>query len=235
MRKKLIATAAGVVILIGSSAAALEFSSVKANVMDIIKPNKTEEQIDAEMGIDKTQPTEADFKEYLHEFNTKASEQASLQFENKLEKKIAQRTFVEMKQAGKSVDVKNLRKEVKEQAKYEKAWLKHAKNEYGIKVTPKEIDDWISKGPDKSPVDTQKAFAGALGMSLKDLNHNYYRDQYEKWVVWEKLRPIIAEKYGIKESSYENVQVSENTPVEEMSFNNKVLSLYEKEVTSSMN
>ncbi|MRX74270.1 hypothetical protein GJU40_19310 [Bacillus lacus] len=230
MKRKSIAIAAGVGILVGSSTVALNLANVNASVMKVIKLNMTEEQLDQQMGNSTIEPTKVEFKEYLNDFE----QTASPQFEDGLEKKLAQRAFVELKQSKNKIDLKNLKKEVKEQAEFDKAWVKYAEDEYGIKVTPQEIDEWISNGPDKFPVDTQKAYAEALGMSLKELNHTYYRDQYEKWVMWEKLSPLVAEKYGIKEVDYENIEIQENTPADEMNFNNKVLSLYEKEVTSLM-
>lgn len=230
MRKKIIATVMGIGVIIGGTAFGIESGIVSADLLEKIKPNKTEEQIDAEIGMVETTVTEEQFKEYLEEFNR--SDLSGL--ENNQEKKLAQRSFVESKQAKQKIDMKELKKEAKEQAKFEKAWVKYADQEYGIKVTPKEVDEWINQGPDKHQVDNQKNYAAALGISVKELNHAYYRDQYEKWVIWEKLKPLVASKYGVNEADYENVVVSEETPVEEMNFNNKVLSLYEKEVLSSM-
>ncbi|WP_214794718.1 MULTISPECIES: hypothetical protein [unclassified Exiguobacterium] len=53
-----------------------------------------------------------------------------------------------------------------------------------------------------------------------ELNHGYDRNQYMKWVVWEKLIPIITERYG--ESS------------EQVHDNNRLIELYEDEVKGTL-
>ena len=57
-------------------------------------------------------------------------------------------------------------------------------------------------------------------MSVYELNHNYDRDQYMKWVVSEKLIPLITERY---EKSSEQVLD-----------NNRLIELYENEVKDTL-
>lgn len=53
-----------------------------------------------------------------------------------------------------------------------------AKDEYGITVTAEEIDAYINEGPDTSELPQHLAYADALGLTLKELNHNFDRYIY---------------------------------------------------------
>lgn len=88
-----------------------------------------------------------------------------------------------------------------QQMKRDKAWKAHAKKKYSITLTDEEIDRYIENGPDKSDIPKQLAFAEALGMTLKEYNHNFDRDLYEKNVIWNKLRPLLKEKYDTKNNN----------------------------------
>lgn len=138
------------------------------------------------------------------------------QINNDFERKLAERMYVEMKKTGETIDVKELIIRAKDQADFERAWLEHAKSEYGIVVTGDEVDEWIEKGPDATVVESQRRYAEAKEMSVYELNHDYYRDQYVKWVVWEDLIPLVTDRY---EQSSEHVLD-----------NNRLIELYEQEV-----
>ncbi|WP_078147086.1 MULTISPECIES: hypothetical protein [unclassified Exiguobacterium] len=138
------------------------------------------------------------------------------QINNDFERKLAERMYVEMKKSGEIIDVKELIIRTKDQADFERAWLEHAKSEYGIVVTGDEVDERIEKGPDATVVESQRRYAEAKEMSVYELNHDYYRDQYVKWVVWEDLIPLVTDRY---EQSSEHVLD-----------NNRLIELYEQEV-----
>lgn len=203
----------------------------------------SEETINLDVGkpkVVKEQSTE-DFKSYIHTFKKKADKIKLTSDTNELEEKWMKRLYVQ-KSIDKNnnltqeeIDLKELKKEAKEKAKYEKTWIKLAKQEYGIKITKKEVDQWIEQGPDASPTSEQLAYAESLGLTLEQLNHEYDRDHYEKWVVWEKLAPILSEKYGVDESDFENVNPDKNTEPHEMSLNNKLNYLYDLEVKEALN
>lgn len=74
-------------------------------------------------------------------------------------------------------------------------WKAIAKDEYGITVNEEEIDKYINEGPDTSDIPQHLAFADVLGVTIENLNHNINRDFYEKYVIWQKLVPILEDKY----------------------------------------
>ncbi|WP_345240972.1 hypothetical protein [Pontibacillus salipaludis] len=107
--------------------------------------------------------------------------------------------------------------EVSKQAMEEdRVWKSIAENDYGVKVSDEEIDQFITEGPDKSDVPQHLAYAEALGFSLKELNHDYDRDLYEKNVLWMKLKPKLEKKYGVLS-------------------NNELIKKYEEEVANKVN
>ena len=142
------------------------------------------------------------------------------QIKNDFERKLAERLYVEMKLFDESIDINKLISRASEQADFERAWLNHAKDEYGVVVTDEEVDGWIEREPDAEVVESQRRYAEVKEMSVYELNHNYDRDQYMKWVVWERLTPLITERY--EESS------------EQVLDNNRLIELYEKEVKDTL-
>lgn len=159
-----------------------------------------------------SESTVEELKEILETFQNDFAPQIN----NDFERKLAERKYVEMKKIGETIDVKELIIRAKDQADFERAWLEHAKSEYGIVVTGDEVDEWIEKGPDATVVESQRRYAEAKEMSVYELNHDYYRDQYVKWVVWEDLIPLVTDRY---EQSSEHVLD-----------NNRLIELYEQEV-----
>ncbi|MDX5979821.1 hypothetical protein SIL77_00895 [Exiguobacterium profundum] len=159
-----------------------------------------------------SESTVEELKEILETFQNDLAPQIN----NDFERKLAERMYVEMKKIGETIDVKELIIRAKDQADFERAWLEHAKSEYGIVVTGDEVDEWIEKGPDATVVESQRRYAEAKEMSVYELNHDYYRDQYVKWVVWEDLIPLVTDRY---EQSSEHVLD-----------NNRLIELYEQEV-----
>lgn len=166
----------------------------------------------------KTAPemTVEELKEILSNFQ----QDVAPQIENDFERKLAERLYVEMKMFDENIDVNKLITRTTEQADYERAWLKHAKDEYGVVVTDEEVDGWIEKGPDAEEVESQRRYAEAKEMSVYELNHEYDRDQYMKWIVWEKLIPLVTERY--EEAS------------EKVLDNNRLIELYENEVSDTL-
>lgn len=161
--------------------------------------------------------TEEELKEILSKFQRDVAPQ----IENDFERKWAERLYVEMKLFDESIDVNKLITRTTEQADFERSWLTHAKDEYGVVVTDEEVDGWIEKGPDAEKVESQRRYADeAKEMSVYELNYIYDRDQYMKWVVSEKLIPLITERY--EESS------------EQVLDNNLLIELYEKEVKDTL-
>jgi hypothetical protein len=74
-----------------------------------------------------------------------------------------------------------------------------------------------------------KIKADALGITLEEMNHEHDRDLYVKWVVWAKLRPILAEKYNVDLNNTELKpgEASPNTILVDY-YNNEVQEYLEK-------
>jgi hypothetical protein len=75
-------------------------------------------------------------------------------------------------------------------------WVSYATEHYGIQVNSDMVDKYITDGPDKSSIPQHLAYADALGITLKDLNHTFDRDLYEKNVIWLELKPLLEKEYG---------------------------------------
>jgi hypothetical protein len=93
------------------------------------------------------------------------------------------------------VSIEEAVSKAKEKYDYDEAWLKVAKNHYGIEYTDEEVDQSIADGPDAHEVPSMQLMADALGMSLYEMNHIYNRKIHIKGVIWEKLQPKVIEKY----------------------------------------
>ncbi|WDH74809.1 hypothetical protein PTI97_08170 [Exiguobacterium marinum] len=190
-------------------------------LIDRSDSKKMSEQVENEMFTQtetKVYPesTVEELKEMLAAFQNDVAPRIN----NDFERKLAERMYVEMKMCDETIDVKQLLIRAKDQANFERAWLDHAKSNYGIVVTGDEVDEWIEKGPDATVVESQRRYAEAKEMSVFELNHDYYRDQYVKWVVWEDLIPLVTERY--EESS------------EQVLDNNRLIELYEQEVENTL-
>ncbi|WP_214701885.1 MULTISPECIES: hypothetical protein [unclassified Exiguobacterium] len=190
-------------------------------LIDRSDSKKMSEQVENEMFTQtetKVYPesTVEELKEMLAAFQNDVAPRIN----NDFERKLAERMYVEMKMFDETIDVKQLLIRAKDQADFERAWLDHAKSDYGIVVTGDEVDEWIEKGPDATVVESQRRYAEAKEMSVYELNHDYYRDQYVKWVVWEDLIPLVTERY---EASSEQVLD-----------NNRLIELYEQEVENTL-
>ncbi len=141
--------------------------------------------------------TTDDFKDLYDEVVKEASE---YDVEDDIMHKWIMRTLSEQKLYYKTELTKEqIRQLAKQQMERSQAWKMHAKNEYGITVTDEEIDEYIENGPDKSENPQRLAFAEALGMTLKEYNHEFDRDLYENQVLMHKLLPKLEEKYDIEE------------------------------------
>ncbi|WP_211279040.1 hypothetical protein [Sutcliffiella halmapala] len=80
-----------------------------------------------------------------------------------------------------------------------KAWMTVAEKKYGITISDEELDIWLEEGPDQADIPLQKAYADALGLTIKELNRNFDRELYEPTLLWEKLIPVLEEEHGTTE------------------------------------
>ena len=123
---------------------------------------------------------------------------------------------------------------VKKEEEFEQRWIKVAKERYGVTVTMKELDKYIEEGPNQSTLEEHFNYAEAMDMSLQELNE-YDRDLYKKNLIWEKLFPILSDKYDLSDEDFKDKVTTKDTPVEELNLNNKLLALYNKEVSNYRN
>ncbi|WP_164669953.1 hypothetical protein [Virgibacillus doumboii] len=174
------------------------------------------------------------FKKAIQKFNSQ-----NLSFKSKFAEKLGLRSFVSsLTYEDKSVSdisVQELQRKANQNAAFEKAWITYSTKEYGVEIEAKEVDDFIKEHADQSDIPSHKNYAKALGMTLEELNHDYDRDLYKKWVVWEKLRPKIVDKYDLKPEDFKHKGSTKDIPVEERNLNNKAISLYKQEVQTFMN
>jgi hypothetical protein len=134
-------------------------------------------------------------------------------------KKWAIREYMAAKYYGEEITIDQSIKKAKETVQFEKAWLEVAKEHYGVSVTDEELDKFISENIDPNTVEIQRKFAEGLGITVKELNHEYDSDLNRKLVMLDKLKPKIAEKHGI--------EGEKNT-------HNQIIEAYEKEVREYM-
>ena len=203
-------------VLIGTGIA-LHGSSAEEEAA-VTQGSLSEAEIDALMGEPLPVPTVEELTRHLKTFQREVAPRIKEEFERTL----AMRQFVEAKLAGDTVDVDRLIANAQESARFERAWLAYAETEYGVVASEEEVDAWIEAGPDTYLVDSAVNFAEALGVSLNELNHVTYRDQYVKWVVWEQLIPRLTAKY---EQESAGVKLD----------NNELIRRYEAEVRTYMN
>lgn len=187
-------------------------------------PKKTEAEVAEEVrdgGKILLEPTEEMWKNAINMAN------GQKQSDNQLQKWII-RGIMEESVEGKTANMGTVVKAAKEKYAFETAWLEVATEQYKITYTAEEVDEWIKNGPDMYPLPAMEVQAKALGLTLEEMNHSYDRDFYVKWVVWDKLLPVVAEKYNV---DLENVEISPDSP----SPFNVVVEHYEEEVNQHLN
>ncbi|MGA9468468.1 MAG: hypothetical protein WBV10_12625, partial [Exiguobacterium marinum] len=101
-------------------------------LIDRSDSKKMSEQVENEMFTQtetKVYPesTVEELKEMLAAFQNDVAPRIN----NDFERKLAERMYVEMKMCDETIDVKQLLIRAKDQANFERAWLDHAKSDYG--------------------------------------------------------------------------------------------------------
>lgn len=144
------------------------------------------------------------YDDYKKAFDEVVQEAESYSLENEELEKWAIRTLVQEKLY---FETDLTKEEVLQLAELDmrkdEAWKELAQEEYGFPVTEKEVDSYlekfslaVTKGTSK---DHLKAYAHALGLTVEELLYEYDRDFAVKAVLWEKLTPILQEKYNSTE------------------------------------
>ena len=78
-----------------------------------------------------------------------------------------------------------------------KGWFDYVQSEYKVSIKKDEVDAYIKKVASEN--DNTKAIAKGLEMSVKEMNYEYDRDQYELQVYWQKVLPQLEKKYPAKD------------------------------------
>ncbi|WKA53564.1 hypothetical protein [Planococcus shixiaomingii] len=189
-----------------------------------IAPVKTETEVAEEVqngGKILLEPTEKMWKNAIDMTSNHKQENEQLQ-------KWIIRIIMEETLKNNEIKIADAVKAAKERYAFEQAWLELAAEKYKITYTDDEVDEWIKNGPDKYPIPAMEVQAKALGLTLEEMNHSYDRDFYVKWVVWDKLLPILAENNDI---AIKNVEVS----TDKSSPHNLLVEKYEEEVKQFLN
>ncbi|WP_301108611.1 hypothetical protein [Sporosarcina sp.] len=87
----------------------------------------------------------------------------------------------------------------------ERYWnaLHIAEENYGIQVEEEEVTEFIKEHVAAVRNEEKKKYAEVLDLTLEELDYQFDRDFYVMDVLWEKLLPVVAEKYPKKEGESE--------------------------------
>lgn len=182
------------VLLMGCGVEALQpTSSAEGQELTIdIEMKNSEEQAEVQNSYN--------YDDYKKAFDEVEQEAESYSLENEELEKWAIRTLVEEKLYFETDLTKEEVLQLAEQdMRKDEAWKELAQEEYGITVTEEEVDSYlekflsaVTKGASK---DHLEAYADALEVTVEELLYEYDRDFAVKAVLWEKLTPILEERY----------------------------------------
>ncbi|QFT88479.1 hypothetical protein FIU87_07480 [Bacillus sp. THAF10] len=139
------------------------------------------------------------YNEYKYIFEDVVQRGKSMNVDNGLEKWVIRALGDE-----KLTNKRDLTKEeATKQAEYAKSYYEAleevSEEKYNISISDAELDEWISNGPDQHEFPQQRAYAEALGLTVKQLNHEYDKDLYHQTVLYERLIPVLQKEYGTQD------------------------------------
>ncbi|MFJ5789608.1 hypothetical protein ACIP9G_05915 [Lysinibacillus sp. NPDC093197] len=83
---------------------------------------------------------------------------------------------------------------IEETARYIDA-IRIAEEIYGVSITQEEVNLYIATNVADVVLPEKERYAKALGISLYDLDYNFDRDFYVMDTLWDKLMPVLLERY----------------------------------------
>ncbi|MFJ7661896.1 hypothetical protein ACIQXW_05775 [Lysinibacillus sp. NPDC097162] len=73
--------------------------------------------------------------------------------------------------------------------------IRIAEEIYGVSITQEEVNQYIATNVADVVLPEKERYAKALGISLYDLDYNFDRDFYVMDTLWDKLMPVLLERY----------------------------------------
>lgn len=80
-----------------------------------------------------------------------------------------------------------------------------AKEIYGVSVTQEEVNHYIDKNVAGFVNSEKEEYAKALGLSLYELDYSFDRDFYVMDTLWDKLIPVLMERYPQEDGEDSNL------------------------------
>lgn len=80
-----------------------------------------------------------------------------------------------------------------------------AKEIYGVSVTQEEVNHYIDKNVTGFVNSEKEEYAKALGLSLYELDYSFDRDFYVMDTLWDKLIPVLMERYPQEDGEDNNL------------------------------
>ncbi|UED82323.1 hypothetical protein FH508_0010620 [Lysinibacillus sp. CD3-6] len=83
--------------------------------------------------------------------------------------------------------------------------IRIAEEIYGVSVTQEEVDHYIDTNVADVVMPEKERYAKALGISLYDLDYSFDRDFYVMDTLWDKLMPVLLERYPREDGEDPNI------------------------------
>ena len=83
--------------------------------------------------------------------------------------------------------------------------LRIAKEIYGVSISQEEVNQYIATNVADIVLPEKERYAKALGISLYELDYSFDRDFYVMDTLWDKLMPVLLERYPQEEGEDSNL------------------------------
>lgn len=83
--------------------------------------------------------------------------------------------------------------------------IRIAEEIYGVSVTQEEVNHYIDTNVADVVLPEKERYAKALGISLYDLDYSFVRDFYVMDTLWDKLMPVLMERYPREDGEDPNI------------------------------
>ncbi|OEC02144.1 hypothetical protein GY31_08965 [Lysinibacillus sphaericus] len=83
--------------------------------------------------------------------------------------------------------------------------LRIAKEIYGVSISQDEVNQYIATNVADIVLPEKERYAKALGISLYELDYSFDRDFYVMDTLWDKLMPVLMERYPQEDGEDSNL------------------------------
>jgi len=83
--------------------------------------------------------------------------------------------------------------------------LRIAKEIYGVSISQEEVNQYIATNVADIVLPEKERYAKALGISLYELDYSFDRDFYVMDTLWDKLMPVLLERYPQEDGEDSNL------------------------------